>query len=1202
DVVYVDYGERPIVVHTRVVLAPVDEGNHLYMILTPDLDIYAEILHDSNPDFTRFLGPGPRGGIPRGVSARNVYGFSPMTAAQLGAYIQQGREEARAERVRLGLDGGHAAPAAPALRADEAGNRFWVLAEMVEGRRIGERVDPTDDAPSVGDWGLMNLDVGGGITRPCLIHRLSAEDLGSFCDERIRLARLSEAVDGDVTATIAESCYGQHLAWAQQSRIPEGSRAIYEDETLARIMDIAISYDSLNVCNLACFELLVRRRQLIAEAHSHNPSAPSYEGADYWLGTLHRPGGAVVVPKLTEHVSRKLQADSQFLKERRKLEEAKKQAKGDGPKGRGRGRGDGASDKFFMSLRVEMEEDVTFFLCLFYSDERINKAISALNSLFFGGGLGRARSTGSAGVCGNEAQASARELVIQQVKRLGPPPPDASGPGAICALRAASSSYVEPEPGTGEVVPMVLDRLSLPSGKVAGVDLASALEGHTRKMVMNFEDYLLQDATDMGDMCESAGSVKPYNDPVLRRHREYISFLGLLFKCGTLTFTQHCKGRVGAFCVSKKPKVIDGQVVERQRLVLDCRQVNLLFKPPPLTELGSLSALAELHLRDDQTLYVGGADIKDCFYACNFPTGMQDYFCLATDISFEEVAMISGGQFDTSQGVGRMWSPCISVLPMGFNWSFFLVQCLHEQSVCKTLGIGIIDGKNGEIKPTSRLSPSEQRECLVFAGIVPLLVGDMRPLRTSGDGRKGLDPFEDLATAGSLGPPDPLDCYVPNDGFPEVPAKLMHATCWRTVKMGRWGDTSEHITLKEARALCIAVRRLSRTTRNRSKRHLVIVDSLALAFSVTKGAKSVRVLSEAVLKSPFQRQRKPDPPPGSERAVKTLLPGERGVKRARQLSPSASTTPRLKKTRRQVNRIPIKDEKGAGKLAQEGGLTILERRSVSGEIEGQYTQHYEKFKAFCKENGGSWPPQLVDVDALLADYLDTLFLQGKSASEGEKAVAALEFLHIGAKNKAPRSRRALKGWRKEVPPGSRLPLPKLAMYGIAMLLYYRGRRLMALKVEPVYQTYSIVIRDLEDGRPDKIGVYDNSLPLDNPETSWIGPHLHQRASSMKKKTDFLYDFSMEEFRKSFGDAASKLGLGVVHPYQLRHGGAAEDLNSRFRDHNAVKSRGRWKTDQSVRRYTKIGKIQQLLSKLGPDQLSFCKRSAALLPKVFSGKA
>ena len=34
-------------------------------------------------------------------------------------------------------------------------------------------------------------------------------------------------------------------------------------------------------------------------------------------------GGAIVVPSLTEHVSKKLQAESQILKERRKLEEAK---------------------------------------------------------------------------------------------------------------------------------------------------------------------------------------------------------------------------------------------------------------------------------------------------------------------------------------------------------------------------------------------------------------------------------------------------------------------------------------------------------------------------------------------------------------------------------------------------------------------------------------------------------------------------------------------------------------------------------------------------------------------------------------------------------------------------------------------------------------------------------------------------------------
>ena len=37
--------------------------------------------------------------------------------------------------------------------------------------------------------------------------------------------------------------------------------------------------------------------------------------------------------------------------------------------------------------------------------------------------------------------------------------------------------------------------------------------------------------------------------------------------------------------MSKKPKEIEGVMVERQRLILDCRQVNLSFRAPPVTEL-----------------------------------------------------------------------------------------------------------------------------------------------------------------------------------------------------------------------------------------------------------------------------------------------------------------------------------------------------------------------------------------------------------------------------------------------------------------------------------------------------------------------------------------------------------------------------------------------------------------------------------------
>ena len=67
-------------------------------------------------------------------------------------------------------------------------------------------------------------------------------------------------------------------------------------------------------------EGVCRRRQLLADAHAGSPSAPSYLGAEHYLGETYKLGGGIVVPSLTEHVSRKLQAQSQIMKEKRKLE------------------------------------------------------------------------------------------------------------------------------------------------------------------------------------------------------------------------------------------------------------------------------------------------------------------------------------------------------------------------------------------------------------------------------------------------------------------------------------------------------------------------------------------------------------------------------------------------------------------------------------------------------------------------------------------------------------------------------------------------------------------------------------------------------------------------------------------------------------------------------------------------------------------
>ena len=380
NVVFLDYGERPRVVHARLVLAEVDSSTFEFTIATPDLDVYTEILDGSNPDLQHFyLGPG--GGLPRGVPANCIYGFAPMTAMEYSRLMREGAAVALAERTARGMVGlppvlgvPVAAAAAGAAAPPVAGGagpgplaaapvEVWVLGECCGGRKIGEQVVPPAGLPTLGDYGLMSMVDMDGNSRAVLIKKMAIDQIPAFCDERVRCARDATAVDGeersaadDITemedfpyeprtclpylqaiVSVSESAYGQHLQWIQQAKIPEGSRAIYEDETLAHILDVAVCYDGLAVCNLASFELLVRRRQLLAEAHSYSPNAPSYEGAEYWMGNRFKTGGGIVIPSLTEHVARRLHADAQILKERRKLEENKGKAKGKpskgGPKG-----------------------------------------------------------------------------------------------------------------------------------------------------------------------------------------------------------------------------------------------------------------------------------------------------------------------------------------------------------------------------------------------------------------------------------------------------------------------------------------------------------------------------------------------------------------------------------------------------------------------------------------------------------------------------------------------------------------------------------------------------------------------------------------------------------------------------------------------------------------------------------------------------
>lgn len=654
--------------------------------------------------------------------------------------------------------------------------------------------------------------------------------------------------------------------------------------------------------------------------------------------------------------------------------------------------------------------------------DRANLAIDALNSLFFGGkNRGQYRTVqdlSDARVCQRDCLLN----IIEAVHHLGPPPSTASGSGALKVLRAASSTYLMAEPGVGDTVPMSLPLLSLPDGRVAGVDLLECIDDPLRGIVSNFEDTLLQDQDVWTALSSNSDFLQPYNDPALENRKFFLKFVKRLYDCGILSFTNNVRCRVGAFSVSKKPKEVDGVRVQRQRLILDCRATNMMFKAPPHTELGSLSSLSELELQRDQTLYCSGADIKDCFYAVRLPEGMCDFFCLGQDLTRAEMMGIFGE--DTDLITNSSMTPCITVLPMGFSWSFYLVQKLHEQVSLNSLQIprsclildgqpaprishgrdltmpycdnvhvlsteqescthgmqkvveelqsigfaiheeeegtahyftlgGMIDGVRGEVAltpertwslilafehitrhpvdpdtmqrllghamvlcticrsgmscfrrlydfvqtggPPRWLSEVERRECLNFIGIVPLLVAKLRrtwsetvfatdaspdgygicerPLGLSSVRQIGgwnerwrfkqlppeewaprtralhRDPLVDHVTVTGVSlEEDIFNRYQRNEAFPEVDPEVMEPGDWKTVLMGRWGNTSEHITIKEGRALVLLYRRLCRAGHNRAKRHLVFVDNLGLAFAVSKGRASsyalLRVLQQ----------------------------------------------------------------------------------------------------------------------------------------------------------------------------------------------------------------------------------------------------------------------------------------------------------------------------------------------------------------------
>lgn len=122
----------------------------------------------------------------------------------------------------------------------------------------------------------------------------------------------------------------------------------------------------------------------------------------------------------------------------------------------------------------------------------------------------------------------------------------------------------------------------------------------------------------------------------------------------------------------------------------------------------------------------------------------------------------------------------------------------------------------------------------------------------------------------------------------------------------------------------------------------------------------------------------------------------------------------------------------------------------------------------------------------------------------------------------------------------------------------------------------IVLGPLERGESSKVGIYDETLVLDDARATWLGPLLVALAKDKLKKEGAdanLWSFNPRTYLQRWRRAVELLHAEeiAVSPYQNQHGGASRDHLKKLRSIPAIQRRGRWASDSSARIYDKPGR-------------------------------
>ena len=135
----------------------------------------------------------------------------------------------------------------------------------------------------------------------------------------------------------------RHTKWVHECGLDSSDEWVQDHDLAMRMLEMGLSFDQLNLSELSCFELLVRKAQMAEWRYRDRLLSTDHDDLfndQYlYLGTGETRGLVMVSPELQEHINSELHREAAIMKERRKVGEERMLSRGGGG-GSGGGKAD----------------------------------------------------------------------------------------------------------------------------------------------------------------------------------------------------------------------------------------------------------------------------------------------------------------------------------------------------------------------------------------------------------------------------------------------------------------------------------------------------------------------------------------------------------------------------------------------------------------------------------------------------------------------------------------------------------------------------------------------------------------------------------------------------------------------------------------------------------------------------------------------